>query len=43
MAAVGKISSEDVQKFYETSRQAGLTPGWMGPPREAQPAVEPFL
>ena len=43
MAAVGKVSPQEMQQFYESSRQAGLTPAWMGLGHDRKPSVDPFL
>ncbi|RUA19739.1 MAG: hypothetical protein DSY79_12910 [Chloroflexi bacterium] len=43
MATKGKVSPEEMQEFYDTSRQAGLTPAWMGRGHDRKPSVEPFL
>ena len=32
-----------MQEFYDISRQAGLTPAWMGRGHYRKPSVEPFL
>ena len=43
MATTGKVSPEQMQEFYDISRQAGLTPAWMGRGHDRKPSVEPFL
>ena len=43
MATTGKVSAEQMQEFYDISRQAGLTPAWMGRGHDRKPSVEPFL
>ena len=43
MATAGKVSAEQMQEFYDISRQAGLTPAWMGRGHDRKPSVEPFL
>ena len=43
MASVGRVSPAEMEQFYESSRQAGLTPAWMGRGHDRKPSVEPFL
>ena len=43
MATAGKVSAEQMQEFYDISRQAGLTPAWMDRGHDRKPSVEPFL
>jgi gentisate 1,2-dioxygenase len=38
-----RVSPEELQRFYDTTEQASLRPGWLGRAREHQPKVAPFL
>lgn len=42
MVTQGRVSPEEMQRFYDTTEQAGLVPGWLGR-GEQRPKVLPFL
>ena len=44
MTTKGKISPEELERFYESSKLAGVKPGWLGRGSQAPPPkTQPFL
>ena len=43
MTTKGKISPEELERFYESSKLAGVKPGWLGRGSQATPKTQPFL
>ncbi len=37
MTTKGKISPEELERFYESSKLAGVKPGWLGRGSQAPP------
>ena len=41
MTTKGKISPEELERFYESSKLAGVKPGWLGRGSQAPPPPRP--